>query len=73
MENTPRLHDRLKAQYGRDFDESGFDSAVREMRYYIQARHYAFSDYVKELQREKSRQSRDTVSQPRKRHSEPER
>ena len=74
MENTPRLHDRLKAQYGRDFDESGFDSAVREMRYYTQARHYAFSDYSKKLQRKKSRQARDSNQQkPRKRTSEPER
>ncbi len=74
LENTPRLHDRLKAQYGRDFDESGFDGAVREMRYYTQARHSAFSDYAKRLQREKSRQTRDGNQQkPRKRTSEPER
>lgn len=73
LENTPRLHDRLKAQYGKDFDESGFDSAVREMRYYTQARHYAFSDYAKRLQREKSRQQRDNTQKPRRKTSEPER
>ncbi len=74
LENTPRLHDRLKAQYGRDFDENGFDDAVREMRYYTQARHYAFSDYIKRLQREKSRQTRnDNAQKPRKKRYEPER
>lgn len=74
LENTPRLHDRLKAQYGRDFDENGFDDAVREMRYYTQARHYAFSDYIKRLQREKSRQTRnDNTQKPRKKRYEPER
>lgn len=70
MEDTPLLRDRLKAQYGRDFDENGFNSAVREMRYYTQARHYAFSDYSKKLQREKSRQARDSTQKPRKRNSE---
>ena len=73
LENTPRLHDRLKAQYGKDFDESGFDDAVREMRYYTQARHSAFSDYEKQLQREKSRQPRDNTQKSRRRSSEPER
>lgn len=73
LENTPRLHDRLKAQYGKDFDESGFDDAVREMRYYTQARHSAFSDYAKQLQREKSRQPWDNTQKSRRRSSEPER
>ena len=73
LEKTPRLHDRLKEQYGKDFNESGFDTAVQEMRYYTQARHYAFSDYAKRLQREKSRQSRDNTPKPRRRSSEPER
>ena len=74
LENTPRLHDRLKAQYGKDFDESSFDGAVREMRYYTQARHAAFSDYAKRLQREKSRQARDDNTQkPHKKRNEPER
>lgn len=74
MEDDPRLYDRLKARCGKDFDESGFDKAVGEMRYYTQARHYAFSDYAKRLQREKSRQTRDGNQQkPRKRTSEPER
>ena len=73
QENTPLLHDRLKAQYGNDFAESRFGSAALVMRYYTQARHSAFSDYVKQLQREQSRQSQDTVPRPRKRHSEPER
>ena len=73
LENTPRLQNRLKAQYGKDFDECGFDSAVREMRYYTQARHYAFSDYAKRLQREKSRQARDNTQKPSKKHNESER
>lgn len=74
LENTPLLLDRLKAQYGKDFYENSFDDAVREMRYYTQARHYAFSDYAKQLQREKSRQVQDSNQQkPRKRNSEPER
>ena len=73
MEDTPRLHDRLKAQYGKDFDESSFDSAVREMRYYTQARHYAFSDYAKRLQREKSQKMRDNTQKLRKKRYEPER
>ena len=74
QENTPRLHDRLKAQYGKDFDESGFDSAVREMRYYTQARHYAFSDYAKQLQREKARQAQNNnTAKPRRKRNEPER
>ena len=74
QENTPYLRDRLKAQYDKDFDEGGFDSAVQEMRYYTQARHYAFSDYAKQLQRERSRQTWDGNQQkPRKRNSEPER
>ncbi len=74
MEDTPRLHDRLKAQYGNDFDENSFDDAVREMRYYTQARHYAFSDYAKQLQHEKSRQVQDNnTEKPRKKRYEPER
>ena len=73
LENAPLLHDRLKAQYGKDFDESQFDSAALNIRYYTQARHRVFSDYAKQLQREKSRQSRDTGPRPRKRHNEPER
>ena len=73
LKNDLLLHDRLKAQYGKDFDENSFDSAALDMRYYTQARHRAFSDYAKELQRKKSRHSRDTVSRPRKRHNEPER
>ena len=73
LKNDPRLHDRLRAQYGKDFDENRFDSAALDMRYYTQARHRAFSDYADQLQRERSRQSRDTVSRPRKKHSEPER
>ena len=60
--------------YGKDFDESSFDGAVREMRYYTQARHAAFSDYAKRLQREKSRQARDDNTQkPHKKRNEPER
>ena len=73
LENNPRLHDRLKEQYGEDFDESGFDGAVREMRYYTQARHSVFSDYAKRLQHEKSREVRDNTQKPRKKHYEPER
>jgi hypothetical protein len=73
LENTPRLHDRLKAQYGKDFDENGFDDAVREMRYYTQARHYAVSDYAKRLQREKLREVRNGTQKPCKKHNEPER
>ena len=73
LENTPHLHDRLKAQYGNDFDESRFDSAALDIRYYTQARHRAFSDYAKQLQRKNSRQMRDTVSRPHKKYSEPER
>lgn len=74
LENTPRLHDRLKVQYDEVFDESGFDDAVREMRYYTQARHYAFSDYAKMLQREKSRQAQNNnTAKPRRKRNEPER
>ena len=73
QENNTRLHDRLKAQYGNDFDESRFDSAALDIRYYTMARHRTFSDYAKQLKREKSRQARDTVSRPRKKYSEPER
>ena len=73
LENDPLLHDRLKAQYGKDYDESRFNSAALDIRYFTQTRHRAFSDYAKELQRKKSRHSRDTVSRPRKRHNEPER
>ena len=63
----------LKAQYGKDFDENSFDSAALDMRYYTQARQHAYSEYAKELQRENSRQARDTMSRPRKRNDEPER
>lgn len=73
MEDDPRLYDRLKARYGKDFDESGFDDAVREMRYYTQARHSAFSDYAKRLQREKSQKMRDNTQKLRKKRYEPER
>lgn len=74
LENNPCLHDRLKAQYGKDFAERSFDNAVQEMRYYTQARHYAFSDYAKRLQREKSSQPRDNTQKPRRRNNnEPER
>ena len=73
LENAHLLHDRIKAQYGKDFDESRFDSVALDMRYYTQARHRAFSDYVKQLQREISRQSRDTVSRPRKKRDDLER
>jgi len=74
LENNPRLHDRLKAQYGKDFDENSFDSAVREIRYYTQARHYAFSDYAKQLQHEKSRQAQNNnTPKPHKKRNEPER
>lgn len=73
LENTPRLHDRLKAQYGKDFDEGGFDTAVQEIRYYTQARHYAFSDYAKRLQREKSKLGKDNTQKLHKKRNEPER
>ncbi len=74
LENTPLLRDRMKAQYGKDFDESGFDTAVREMRYYTQDRHYAFSDYAKKQQREESQQVRnDNTQKLRKRNRESER
>ena len=73
LENTPLFHDRLKARYGKDFDENRFDSAALDIRYYTQARHRAFSDYAKQLQRERSRQSRDTVSRLRKRRDDMER
>ena len=74
LENTSLLHDRLKAQYGKDFDESGFDGAVREMRYYTQDRHYAYSDYAKKQQREESQQVRnDNTQKLRKRNRESER
>lgn len=73
LEDDPRLYDRLKARYGKDFDESGFDDAVREMRYYTQARHSAFSDYAKRLQREKSQKMRDNTQKLRKKRYEPER
>ena len=73
LENDPLLHDRLKARYGKDFEESRFDSAALDIRYYTQARHRAFSDYAKQLQRERSRQSRDTVSRLRKRRDDMER
>lgn len=73
LENTLLLHDRLKTQYGKDFDENSFDSAALDIRYYTQARHRAFSDYAKQLQRERLRQSRDTGLRPRRRHNEPER
>ncbi len=44
------------------------------MCYYTQAWQYAFSDYVKRLQREKSQQTRDgNIQKPRKKHYEPER
>ncbi len=73
LENDPLLHDRLKAQYGKDFDENRFDNAALDIRYYTQARHRAFSDYAKQLQRERLWQSRDTGPRPRRRHNEPER
>ncbi len=73
LENDPLLHDRLKAQYGKDFNENRFDNAALDIRYYTQARHRAFSDYANQLQRERSRQSRDTGPRPRRRHNEPER
>lgn len=74
LENTPLLHDRLKARYGKDFDENRFDSAALDIRYYTQARHRAFSDYANQLQRERSRQSQvgNTQKSHKKRH-EPER
>ena len=60
--------------YTDDFDESGFDTAVREMRYYTQARHSVFSDYARKLQHEKSRQARnDNTQKLRKRNRESER
>ena len=57
----------------KDFDESRFDGTALDIRSYTQARYRAFSDYAKRLQRDRSRQSRGTVSRPRKRHNEPER
>ena len=64
----------IETMDGKEFYENSFDDAVREMRYYTQARHYAFSDYAKRLLREKLRQARDSNQQkPRKRNSEPER
>lgn len=44
------------------------------MRYYTQARHYAFSDYAKRLQREKSHQAQNNnTAKSHRRNNEPER
>ena len=73
LENIPRLHDRMKTQYSKGYDDSRFDGAEMDIRYYTQFKHRAFSDHAKRLQRGKFQQVRDIISQPHKRHSELER
>jgi len=46
-----RLRDRLKTEYRDTFSGSRFQAAKADMHHYTQVRHYAFSDYAKELQR----------------------
>ena len=69
-----RLRDRLKAEYKDTFSGSRFQAAEADIHHYTQVRHYAFSDYARELQRKAHRQERnDTNRSGRKRSCEPER
>ena len=69
-----RLRDRLKAEYKDTFSGSRFQATEADMHHYTQVRHYAFSDYARELLRKARRQERNDTNRPgRRRSGEPER